>query len=256
MTAAQGRLAFCPHFLKVPDTFFIMRTGLNSLCVVVTRPAGQGRELADLIRSAGGRAIEFPTLKIAAVPTTSDIQRRVKQLSKGDWAIFISANAAKFGSRLINDAKVDIDLIKIISIGGATSTALNQCDIHVDLECPQPTGTESLLAMPDMQKVREQRIFIFRGIGGRGLLGQTLSDRGASIQYIECYERRRPDSDCNLLCQAQREGKLDVMVTTSVDGLQNLIKIIGEQGYDHLLNTRLVVIGERQLVEAKRLGWQ
>lgn len=233
-----------------------MRTALNGLGVVVTRPAQQGRELADLIRSAGGRPIEFPTLEIVAAANATHLQRQLTQLGKNDWAIFISVNAVEYGSHLINEAGIDIDPVKIISIGTATSSALNQRGILVDLECPAPAGSESLLAMPEMHRVKNQRIFIFRGIGGRELLGQTLSDRGAAIQYVECYERRQPDSDPNVLRQAEREESLDVMVTTSVDGLRNLIRIIADQGYDDLLRIKLVVIGQRQLAEAERLGWR
>ena len=233
-----------------------MQTNLNGLGVVVTRPARQGQKLADLIRSAGGLVIEFPTLDITAVPDTQLLRRLVKELHSGDWTIFISANAAEFGSRLIERAGIDIDSVKTISIGTATSVALNHYGIDVDLECPTPAGSESLLAMPEMHKVKNQRIFIFRGVGGRELLGQTLSDRGASVCYIECYERRQSDSDLAALRRAEQEGNLDVIVTTSVDGFKNLVKILFDHGYDHLLMKKLVVIGQRQYAEAKRLGWR
>ena len=122
--------------------------------------------------------------------------------------------------------------------------------------CPAPAGSESLLAMPEMHKVKNQRIFLFRGIGGRELLAQTLRNRGASVCYIECYERRQSDSDPAALRRAEQKGNLDVIVTTSVDGLKNLFKILFDHGYDHLLRTKLVVIGQRQHTEAKRLGWR
>ncbi|MDJ0956395.1 MAG: uroporphyrinogen-III synthase [Arenicellales bacterium] len=233
-----------------------MQTNLNGLGVVVTRPARQGRKLADLIRSAGGQAIEFPTLKITAVTDTQRLRQLVKELRPGDWAIFISANAAEFGSQSLEGAGVDIDSVKTISIGAATSAALNHYGLHVDLECPAPAGSESLLAMPEMHKVKNQRIFIFRGIGGRELLGQTLGNRGALVRYIECYERRRSDSNPVALQRAEQEENLDVMVTTSVDGLKNLVGILTDGGYDHLLKTSLVVIGQRQHAEAKQLGWR
>ena len=233
-----------------------MQTNLNGLGVVVTRPAHQGGKLADLIRSADGLVIEFPTLDITTVPDTQRLQQLVKELRSGDWAIFVSANAAEFGSKLIEGTDVDIDSVKTISIGAATSAALNDCGIAVDLECPAPAGSESLLAMPELHKVKNQRIFIFRGIGGRELLGQTLSDRGASVCYVECYERRKSDSDPAALRRAEQEGNLDVIVTTSVEGLKNLVRILFDHGYDQFLRTKLVVIGPRQHKEAKRLGWR
>lgn len=232
-----------------------MQAGLDQFVIIVTRPRGQAEELVRLIRQAGAKVITFPTLEVIALADTASVEQQVRCLGKGDWAIFISANAVKFGVDLINRVHVNVSQVKIISIGQATSMALLKQGIQVDLSCPPPANSESLLATPDMLAVRGQRIFIFRGIDGRQLLGQTLTKRGALIEYVECYQRKIPDVDPSALKTTRGDGRFNVTVATSVDGLRNFVDIVSHSEYDYLLQANLVVIGERQMRAAKRLGW-
>ena len=228
---------------------------LDNLGVVVTRPEKQARELAQLVERLGGRATSFPALEISPVPNTQPVLERLKRLAIADWAIFISVNAVEFGLELIDAVPTDLSKTRVASIGNATASALESHRVPVDLKCPPPAGSESLLSTTAMRTVRGLRIFIFRGMGGRELLKQTLQDRGAMVEYIECYQRGRAQSDANDLARIHRDGGAEVIVASSVDGLQHLVQMIRNQGHEHILGTGLVVIGERQLTAAHNLGW-
>lgn len=228
---------------------------LGNLGVVVTRPEKQAHELARLIEESGGQATCFPTLEISANPNIRPVLQRLQRLATADWAIFISVNAVNFGLELIETAQTDLSKTRVASIGNATASALESCGVHVDLKCPPPAGSESLLSTTAMCAVRGLRIFVFRGIGGRELLKRTLQDRGAIVEYVECYQRGRAQSNADDLARLHRDGSAEVIVASSVEGLRNLVHMIRNQGHDHLLGINLLVIGERQLAAARSLGW-
>ena len=232
---------------------FCVKSLLNNLTVVVTRPLDQARELAEFIERAGGCTICLPTLEIVPLPFSVLLSRQLQWLKSAHWAIFISTYAVRHGLHCIRSANADLDGVKIASIGTATSRSLRGSGITVDLECPKPVGSESLLTTTEMLEVAGQTIVIFRGKGGRELLGRTLRKRGAAIEYIECYDRQCPHGDLEGLPGAADHA---VIVTTSVNGLENLIRMAKRGGRGHILESRLIVIGDRQLAEARAMGWR
>ena len=70
--------------------------------------------------------------------------------------------------------------------------------------------------------MRGKRVLIFRGDGGRGHLGNTLSSRGADVDYVACYRRAKPEGGVAGLAEAFREGRIHAVTITSSEGLDNL----------------------------------
>jgi uroporphyrinogen-III synthase len=95
---------------------------------------------------------------------------------------------------------------------------------------------------------------IFRGRGGRELLGKALAERGAAVEYAECYARARPQADAGTLLAAWSRGAVDAVTVSSGDGLANLYEMLGEPGRAWLQQTPLFVPHERVAENAARLG--
>lgn len=229
------------------------KSRLNELKVVITRPREQACSLAELVACSGGVPVLYPTIEIRALPLNARAGL-AESVAAADWAIFISAHAVRHGLDHIHAAGADLGPTPVASIGGATTGALQKAGVRVRLECPSPPGSESLLATPEMQQVAGMNICIVRGRGGRELLGETLRKRGATVTYVECYERCRPQAPTAPLLEAVNSGA--VIVTTSVNGLQNLLAMTSGREQDVILSATLVVAGERQRAEARRLGWR
>jgi uroporphyrinogen-III synthase len=108
--------------------------------------------------------------------------------------------------------------------------------------------------MPALAAVGGKRVVVFRGDGGRELLGDTLRARGATVDYVECYRRARPATDAGPLVRALERGEIDAVVVSSSEGLRNLFDMVGEAGRQPLQRTPLFAPHARIAAGARALG--
>lgn len=226
-------------------------TGIN---ILVTRPAHQCAFLADGIRAMGGNPILFPVLEIADVTDLTPLIDLINRLDEFDWAIFVSPNAVNKAMQLIRKQRALPSHLKIAVVGKGSADTLRQYDIN---EVLIPTGhfdSEALLKQERLQNMTGQRVVIFRGNGGRQLLGDTLMQRGAFLEYAECYQRKKPDVDTAPLLAAWSQGEIHAVIITSSEGLHNLFDIIGKLGQQLLKLTPIFTAHERIAQTARDLG--
>lgn len=233
-----------------------MNTSLNGLTVVNTRPAHQAESLSQLIHQAGGNTIEFPVIEISP-PLKSDIvQNQFETLAAVDFAIFISANAVDAAMTFCGGAEDWPEDVMIVSVGRGTTLKLKDYGLTVNLTAPEPFNSEALLELPELENIADKSFLIFRGEGGRKLLADTLRSRGANVDYVECYRRLIPDIDASLLYQCWDEQCNSIIVVTSNEGLNNLVKMVAGEYQKILLASTLVVVSERAIKLAKELGFK
>ena len=222
--------------------------------IVVTRPSEQAESMCEAIELAGGRAIRFPVLEILD-PTDAEAMRMViERLDAYDIAIFISANAVNRAMNLILGRRSLPSTLKRVAIGRGTARALKKFGTPAHLYPRQRFNSEALLAMDEMLAVDGMRIVIFRGEGGRELLGDTLRARGARVDYVEAYRRGRPSADVDALMRHWARGEVQAFVVTSGESLRNLFDMVGRLGQQWLRNTPLVVLSERVASSAIEMG--
>ena len=228
---------------------------LNGVTVLVTRPAHQAQGLRELIEDRGGKVILFPVLEIQDAEDTGAVRALIERLDEFDMAIFISANAVHKAMPMIAARRPLPSRLRLVTVGEGTAKALQKYGRNPDL-CPREhSSSETLLALPEMQQVLGKHIVIFRGEGGRELLGETLRQRGASVAYAEVYRRAKPATDPGDLQDHLRRGKVHIISVTSNAGLVNLVELAGPAARNSLLATPLVVMSERNIEHARRLGF-
>lgn len=228
---------------------------LAGIGVLVTRPAEQAERLVVLIEAAGGRAIRFPTLAIAPPTDRAALDALLDRLTEFDIAVFISPNAVEQGLRWLRQRGQALPpSLTVLGVGAGTAAALTAHGIAARAPAER-FDSEALLALPALTQVSGRRIVIFRGEGGRALLGDTLRSRGARVAYAECYRRLRPDVDVAPLLARWARGEIDVTSITSVAALDNLHHMLGTAGRAPLLATPVAVLNEAQAVACHRLGF-
>lgn len=221
--------------------------------IVVTRPAQQGAELIRLIESHGGRALAFPAIEILDVDDLGRVHALIDRLESFHAAIFISPNAVNKAMPVILSRRALPAGLSVIAIGGGTARELRHHGVETAI-VPERYDSESLLELPVLEDVEGKRIAIFRGEGGRALLADALTARGATVEYAECYRRSRPMVDAEPLVAAWARGEIDGVVATSSEGLRNLHEMLGAQGRAQLTRTTLFVPHARIESTARELG--
>lgn len=218
---------------------------LADINVLVTRPLGQADDLVRRIEQAGGRALHFPAVEIVEPADTAALNAVLRGLASFDWAIFISPNAVNKTFNLLKAHGEWPRNVQVASIGKGSATALKHFGIADPLVPSGRFDSEGLLASPALQELHGKRIVIFRGDGGREVLGDTLTARGAAVTYAECYRRLKPRADTGPLLRAWARGEIHVVTLTSVQGLHNLFDVVGKLGQQWLIKTPTVVVSER-----------
>ncbi len=219
--------------------------------ILVTRPAAQAEPLCQLIAAAGGRAIRFPTIAIAPVATA---QTAALLAEAWDVLYFVSPNAVTQALAQVSDGRW-AQVKWIAAVGRGTARVLTAGGRAPDLVPNDRYESEALLALPELADMRGQRVLIVRGEGGRALFADTLTARGATVQFAEVYRRVQPDCDPTPLL-AQWETTVAATLATSDEVLLNLLALLGAAGRELVLKTPLVVIAERTAQTARQLGFQ
>ncbi len=220
--------------------------------IVVTRPAHQAAPLAEMIRAAGGRAILFPVIEIADIEDVRPLTELVGRLDAFDRAIFVSPNAVYKAMTLIKAQRALPPHLKYAAVGRGSVRELGKFGV-TDVVAPARFDSEALLALPEFSDVAGQRLIIFRGVGGREVLGEALIARGARVEYAECYRRVLPQADPARLLEAWQANALDAITVTSSEGLHNFCALIGTRGRAWLENTPLFVPHARIAGTAREL---
>jgi uroporphyrinogen-III synthase len=224
---------------------------LAGLNIAVTRPREQAASLVARIEQLGGHAILFPLLEISPVTDAQPLHALVARLHEFDLAIFISPNAVRYGMQAILAAGALPAALKIATVGQGSVMALRELGVREVIAPIGRSDSEALLALPELQQVAGWRVAIFRGDGGRELLGDTLRARAAVVEYAECYRRAKPQSNAAELIAAHPHA----ITVTSSEALAYLWGMLDGAGRAQLALVPLFAPHARIAEAARQLGW-
>jgi uroporphyrinogen-III synthase len=225
---------------------------LAGLNIVITRPREQAAGLAQRIEQLGGKPLLFPLLQIEAVRDDQAMREQISHLQQTDLAIFISPNAVHYGMAAIRASGDLPAALKIATVGQGSAKALHELGVARVIAPTERFDSESLLALAELQDVAGKNVIIFRGDGGRELLGDMLKARGAKVEYVTCYLRSKSKIEVSELVAAAP----DAITVTSSEALGHLWEMLEEPGRTRLAAMPLFVPHERIAKAARQQGWQ
>jgi uroporphyrinogen-III synthase len=200
--------------------------------ILVTRPRELAQELAALIREAGGEALLYPALEIRDVADPAPARALLARLREFDLAVFVSPSAVRKALELAEGRAGPTGQtraaqqpwpagLRVAAVGGGTRRALEAQGFRDVIAPAGREDSEALLALPELAAFR--RVAIFRGEGGREVLGEALAARGARVEYAACYQRARPAA------AAAPAGRIDAICVSSGEALRNLVALLGRE---------------------------
>jgi uroporphyrinogen-III synthase len=203
--------------------------------VIITRPQAQAQIWAEQLQAQGFHTQLLNLLDIRPLMEPEQqraIQNRIMDFDLYQKAIFVSQNAVDQGMEWLDRYWPQLPMgVKFFAVGATTARILAAYGVVVEDLAQAESGSmtsESLLQASGLQDVAGEKIIIFRGLGGRGHLGEALQARGAHVDYCELYERCLP-------IEAGLQLQTLLMDKVSWAAHRNLFALHSGESLEHLL---------------------
>lgn len=218
--------------------------------VLLTRPEGRNQPMQQALADAGIPCMITPLMAVEANPAVAQLSP--DQVVQADIIIFVSRNAVQFASQAL--AKPWPTHISYFAVGQATLAAMADVGITGQVAADDNQQSEGLLLLPALQQLQGKQVIIIRGNGGRELLAQTLTERGANVHYWEVYRRCCPPLDGQQISQAWQTFGIDTILLTSPEMLDNLIALVPKELFPWLSACHIIVPSNRAEAQAIAKG--
>ena len=220
--------------------------------VINTRPVERAAPLTRHLQAAGMSVVDMPMLTLQPRLTTDSDMILMRQWLAGEYQalVIVSPTAAASGLAIwqllerehqangATDKEVEaiegssnilVAPSHLIAVGEATAAVLNEAKLsNASYQVLQPAiaNNEGMLAMPEIESLQAgDKLLVWRGLGGRRLLVDTLQARGVHIDSIAWYERKMP---INAMAQYQqwRQDFNNKNATTGITASQQAKPIV------------------------------
>lgn len=226
------------------------------LNVLVVRPTKKAQALTLLLNNQDIACVNQPLFDYQPL---ADQKESKKLLTTADIIIFVSVAAVEFAHA--NVVSTHWQYQHIIAVGKATKAAL-QTLAFKKIQCPSQENSEGMLALSILNtNLSNKSITIVRGNGGREHLAEELTKRGATVRYLESYQRvwRTFPKDINKQWYQQQ---INCIVVTSNALLDKLVQLTQASNIDvendinkHWRNDCIWLAASKRIADhAKQLG--
>ena len=187
-----------------------MLDSLSKPVVINTRPFERAAPLTQYLQRAGFTVVDIPMLTLQTRRVTDNDRQLMRRWLDDEYRalVIVSPTAAALGIKVWQDisetrdskdvnslASIDIAPSPLIAVGSATAAVFygELPSIADKILQPIVANNEGMLAMPEIDGLQAgDKLLIWRGLGGRRLLVDTLQARGVHVDTIAWYERIMP----------------------------------------------------------------
>lgn len=201
--------------------------------LVLTRPEGENERLHQMLEEQGYDVLVRPLIKLLPLAEDEETRQRAMNIDQQDFLIFVSKSAVRYGVALLDEYWPQWPIVPTwLAVGEGTAEAMGTHGVRAVY--PEMSGSEGLLELPELADLQGKNVTIVRGEGGRELLFEELTRRGATVSYLEVY-RREP-----LTYKDWPAGSDCLIAVTSLEALENLQRQLAD-----VSTYRVVVVSGR-----------
>lgn len=223
------------------------------MAILVTRPGEDGIELCQYLTQQGHSALHHPLITIAA---GRELPLLRAELAQYDLIMAVSQPAVHLTAQFLQAEGLNWPVSTIyLAIGQKTAHVLSKVT-QQSVHYPDISDSEHFLDLPILQDVSQKRVAILRGNGGRELIYQTLSQRGAQVSCREVYRRVELPFSSQEAFPRWQQAQIDTLVITSLHQLIFFMSQLTAHAQAWACQQRLLVPSERIAHEAQALGFQ
>ena len=142
------------------------------------------------------------------------------------------------------------------ALGSGSAAALHRAGVSSVHTPEHGSDSEALLALPQLQHLRGERVGLITAPGGRGLIERSLAARGAQVMKAEVYRREPLAITPSRLQQLLELGPNTALLMTSAEAFAPLWQCLPPAARKRLLARPCVVASERLEQQARTLGFR
>ena len=223
---------------------------LSGQRIVLTRAAADNDELAQLLRQQQAIPLLFPCLQIAPVDNPTAWQDTLQNMPPPDGVIVTSAHAVDAVYKHWPDNWSDVSCY---AVGPVTAARMQERGLPTP-SVPTQHSSEGILESLDASQISGHRWVIIGGEDPRPLLEQSLTEHGARVTHIACYQRLCPSYSPQTTERMVIEQPT-LVVIQSVTALKNWASSLGISKKHDLWSIALLLPEQRYESMATELGF-
>lgn len=190
---------------------------LSGRTILVTRPRGQSRPLADSLRRLGATVVEAPAIEIEPPSDFHALDEAIGRLALYDWVVFTSVNGVEaFFDRLAEVApRTSLGSQKLAAIGPATASGLREKGFEADVVPEKFVAEEVFRAIEGRGEISGKRFLLPRADIAREALPGMLRAAGGIVDVVVAYRTVPAEEEMRLASSLVERGEVDMVTFTS-----------------------------------------
>ena len=214
----------------------------KNVALISTRPYEKNIILLKELVDTNISLLNYPLTEITPLKNYAKFDSILSNLKKYQHIIFISTNAVHFFIERFKNLKIKLPEHIIYSSIGPTTQKAFENQFNINVHCPKKTyDSKNLINNKIFNNLQDEKVLIIRGEGGREVLKDMLEEKGAEVDYGECYIRNYLPINLNKLQEEAKNYKSIFLIISSYESATHFLTQKSTHSWVWLQSVNIIV---------------